>query len=502
MKKFPQWRAKVIGDEKREKIELIDKNADLLGFVNHNEVIKVFKKSSITVACSRWEEPFGRTSLEASANGCAVIITNKGGLPETITNARILTRLSVKNLTKEISRLILNKDLRKKLQTLSIKNFYLTHKYVTKMIDNYRDEKLQLNRIFYTKKIRNSLRILHITNFNERLDGRLFFNTGRRINNGFIRQGHSVLGFSDRDIQKYYKSFRDIKGAKTLNDKLKKTCYNYKPDLIVLGHADLISKDQISELKSDYPNTKFCQWFLDPLNKNGPDFERNKQRILDKIDVVDSTFLTTSPDVLNFLKNNNSFYIPNPSDKSFETLNNFNKSCNVDVFFALSHGVHRGVLKTGKIDDRILFLNDLKNNTPNVKFDIYGVDKIQPIWADHYFKTISNAKMGLNLSRGEAIKYYSSDRITQIVGNGLVCLIDEKTNYRNFFNNNEMVFYKDVNDLSEKITKISSDEKLRKKIAKNGKKKYMKHFNSDLVSEYIIDKTLDIKSNKKYLWEK
>ena len=56
------------------------------------------------------------------------------------------------------------------------------------------------------------------------------------------------------------------------------------------------------------------------------------------------------------------------------------------MFFALSHGVHRGVLKTGKIDDRILFLNDLKNNTPNVKFDIYGVDKIQPIWADHYFK--------------------------------------------------------------------------------------------------------------------
>ncbi len=40
------------------------------------------------------------------------------------------------------------------------------------------------------------------------------------------------------------------------------------------------------------------------------------------------------------------------------------------------------------------------------------------------------------------------------------------------------------------------------KIARNGKLKYMKYFNSDLVSEYIIDKTLDIKSNKKYLWEK
>ena len=487
---------------KKRKIELNHKNADLLGFLNHDDVLKIFKDSSIAVACSRWEEPFGRTSLEASANGCAVIITNKGGLPETITNARILSNLSADYLTKEITNLIKNENLRKKLQILSVKNFYLTHEFVTNMIDNYRDEKLKLNNLFNLKKSKKSLRILHITNFNERLDGRLFFNTGRRINNGFIRQGHSVLGFSDRDSQKYYKSIRDIKGAKSLNDKLKKTCYNYKPDLIVLGHADLISKDQIAELREDYPNTKFCQWFLDPLNKKGPDFNRNKDRILDKIEVVDTTFLTTSPDVLSFLNNKNSFYIPNPSDKSFETLNNFNKSCNVDVFFALSHGVHRGVLKSGKTDDRILFLNDLKSNTPNVKFDIYGIDRVQPIWADHYFKTISNAKMGLNLSRGEAIKYYSSDRITQIVGNGLVCLIDEKTSYRNFFNNNEMVFYNNVSDLSEKIIRISSDEKLRKKIARNGKTKYMKYFNSDLVSEYIIDKTLDIKPNKKHLWEK
>ncbi len=501
LKKFPNWKAKIIGDEKREKIDLNHKNADLLGFLHHDDVLRVFKNSSIAVACSRWEEPFGRTSLEASANGCAVIITDKGGLPETITNARILSNLSAESLTKEITNLIKNENLRKKLQELSIKNFYLTHEFVTSMIDNYRDEKLKLNNFFTVKKIKKSLRILHITNFNERLDGRLFFNTGRRINNGFIRQGHSVLGFSDRDIQKYYKSISDIKGAKSLNDKLKKTCYNYKPDLIVLGHADLISKNQILELREDYPNTKFCQWFLDPLNKKGPDFDRNKERILDKIEAVDATFLTTSPDVLSFLKHKNSYYIPNPSDKSFETLNNFNKSCNVDVFFALSHGVHRGVLKLGKTDDRILFLNHLKSNTPNVKFDIYGIDKVQPIWADHYFKTISNAKMGLNLSRGEAIKYYSSDRITQIVGNGLVCLIDEKTNYRNFFNNNEMVFYNNVNDLSEKIIKISSDEKLRKKIARNGKNKYMKYFNSDLVSEYIIDKTLEIKSNKKYLWE-
>ena len=44
--------------------------------------------------------------------------------------------------------------------------------------------------------------------------------------------------------------------------------------------------------------------------------------------------------------------------KSFEILNNYNKFCNVDVFFALSHGVHRGVLKSCHgLDDRITFLN-------------------------------------------------------------------------------------------------------------------------------------------------
>ena len=110
--------------------------------------------------------------------------------------------------------------------------------------------------------------------------------------------------------------------------------------------------------------------------------------------------------------------------------------------------------------------------------------------------------MGLNLSRGEAIKYYSSDRITQIVGNGLVCLIDEKTQYRNFFNDKEMVFYNNVSDLSEKIEKLTNDDKLRRKIAKKGKEKYMKYFNSDLVAKYIIEKNLNINNKKRYFWEK
>ena len=501
LNKYPEWKANVIGDEQRDKISVKHKNLNNYGFLQHQRVINIYKKTSIAVVCSRWEEPFGRTSLEASSAGCAVIISNRGGLPETITDGIILKNLTSKNLYKNLDNLIKNEIKRRKIQKKSINNFYLTHRYVSNLIDTYRDEKLNYLKSFNLIK-NTSLRILHVTNFNERHDGRLFFNTGRRINNGLIRLGHSILEFSDRDIQKYYKNFKDFSGSINLNNKLKKTCYNFKPDLIIFGHADLVSVDTLAELKDDYPNLKMSQWFLDPLNKKGPDYERNKQRILDKIEFMEANFLTTSPDVLKFLPSSTrNYFIPNPSDSSFETLKNHNRNCNMDVFFALSHGVHRGTLKSGKYDDRSVFIKKLMQITKDIKYDIYGLDKVQPIWADHYFKTISNSKMGLNLSRGEPIKYYSSDRITQIIGNGLVTLIDEKTGYGDFFDDDEMVFYKNLSDLAEKIMKISQDEKLRKKIGQKGREKYLKYFNSSLVADYIINRTFDLKNKTKYFWE-
>tara|TARA_Y100000590_G_scaffold219586_1_gene248666 strand:+ start:270 stop:2399 length:2130 start_codon:yes stop_codon:yes gene_type:complete len=502
LKNYKNWSAYVIGDEPRDKLEFSHDRLFKLGFKEHKDVIDIYKKTSIAVVCSRWEEPFGRTSLEAAANGCAVIISNKGGLPETITNGKILKNLTVQEIYSQIKDLIINPKTRKNYQRLSYKNFYLSHQYVSKQIDDVRNNLLKINNPYVLLESSN-LRILHITNFNERHNGRLFFNTGRRLNNGFIRLGHSVLEFSDRDIVSRGKSIRDIYGSNTLNDKLVKTCYHFKPDMIVLGHADMISKDVLHNLKKDYSNLKITQWFLDPLNKQGPDYYKNKKRILDKSDILDSSFLTTSPEVINFLpKKYESFFIPNPSDQSMETLNNFEKDCSNDVFFALSHGVHRGKLKGRSSDDREKFIKNLIDKCKNIKFDIFGMNNIQPIWADQYFKNISNSKMGLNLSRGTPIKYYSSDRITQIVGNGLVTLIDEKTCYSDFFDKTEMVFYKNVSDLSEKIEKISSDEKLRKTIGKKGKNKYMKYFNSTLVADFIINKTFNINSKSKYLWHK
>ena len=494
--KYSDWNAYVIGDEPREKMFFKHKNLHNMGFKNNEFILDFLKKVSISVVCSRWEEPFGRTSLEAASRGSAVIISNRGGLPETSKSAVIMKNLDQKCLYKEISKLINDKNLLKEVQKNNYKNFFLTHKYVCGLIDDIRKKYLIKKVNILNRKV---LKIMHITNFNYRFDGRLHYNTGRRINNGFVRLGHNVLTVSDRDILHNNKNLNDLNGSKNLQKSVLNNFNNFKPDLVILGHADNIKNETIDYIKKD--KTLIAQWFLDPVSKHGPDYLNNKRRLLEKNNVVDKTFLTTDPKSLDF-KTINSFYIPNPCDLSFETLNNFNNECDNDLFFAMSHGVHRGELKKGKKDDREIFINKLIRRNKSLKFDIYGMYDSQPIWAENFIKKVSNSSMGLNLSRGKPIKYYSSDRLAQLMGNGLLTFVDKRTQLNDFFNDDELIFYNNIDDLTFKLNKYKNDHKKRKLIARKGKKKYFKYFNSTLVADYIIKETLGYKVANNFLWVK
>ena len=502
LNEFPEWRAEVVGDEAREKINFEHNRFILNGFRDHNFVQNLYKKTSIAVVCSRWEEPFGRTSLEATSNGCAVIISEKGGLPETTQNGLILKNLTTRNLYKLIKELILDKKKRNILQEKSLKDFYLTDSFISKKIDIIRSN---LTKVINTNKIKINiskkkiLKIIHITNFNERHNGRLFFNTGRRINNGLVRLNHSVLTISDRDIQSYNRTFKDYDGSGKLNKKLIETISNYVPDIIILGHADLIDIETLKFIKKNYPNIKIIQWFLDKMTE---EWGRNKKRFLNKMQLMDCNFCTTSPDLLSFPKNNKVYYIPNPSDTSFETKKCFKNTQPIyDVFFAMSHGVHRGILKKGKFDKRTVFIDKLIKKNPNLKFNIHGAYNIQPIWSDDFMNSLYETKMALNLSQGKSIKYYSSDRIAQLMGNGILTFVDIKTQLNNFFTNKEVIFYNSLNDLSDKMNFYSKNDKIRRKIAKAGRIKYHKNFDTKKVCQYIINKTMNYASKTRYIWD-
>ena len=499
--KYPNWSAKVFGDEPREKLLFKHKNLKILGFKNNKFILDSLKNISISVICSRWEEPFGRTSLEAASRGSAVIISDKGGLPETNSAAIILKKLNHINLFNIINNLIKNEKKLLKIQKENYNNFVYTHKYISNIIDDLRKRFISKEiKNFYIKK-KYPLKIIHITNFNQRFNGRLHYNTGKRLQNGFIRLGHNVLAISDRDIINKNKSFQDISGKKSLQNSIITTYKNFKADCIILGHADSVENNTLEELRNSNKNLKICQWFLDPIVKNGPDYNKNNERINNKVNYLDATFLTSEPNTLKY-KINNSFFIPNPSDHSFETLKNYEKNCNNDIFFAMSHGVHRGLLKKGKFDDREIFINKLVNKNKDIKFDLYGMNNVQPIWGDDFLSKISNSSMGLNLSRGPASKYYSSDRVAQLFGNGLLTFINKKAQFNDFLPKNTFISYQGIDDLSFKINKYKKDDKERKKIAKNGRDFYLRYINSTLVADFILSKTFDIKSKNNFVWER
>ena len=483
---FPKWKAFSIGDEDRRKIFIDHKNHHELGFLCHEKVLSLLDKTSISVVPSKWEEPFGRTALEASSRGCVTIISNRGGLPETTKEAIKLKDLDENNLYKLIKFFIKNRKKRYLIQKKSLQNVDHVISENTKLIDKIRRETLPYSNFNFIKK---KLKILNIYNQGQKLNHRLYnISLGKKFSNGFIRNGHDVLELSDRDFIKNNRSlnfFNNNNFQKYLIESFR----NYNPDLLFFGHTKNIDLETIDILKSINKNLIISQWNEDPVMPSLKYSKNNIENIKRYSNLVDHTFITTDPSELKKQEKdiNNLHFFFVPVDKNIEFFDVYKLRPQKDLFYAMSHGVNRATLKEGTEDDRIIFLNELVKKIPDIKYDFYGFANKQPIWGNNFFRSLINSKMGLNLSRGKPTKYYSSNRIASIMGNGLLTFIDKKVQMDHFFNKNEIVFYSNINDLADKIKFYSKNEKLRKKIAMNGKKKYFKIFNEKRITEYFIN---------------
>ena len=342
----------------------------------------------------------------------------------------------------------------------------------------------------------SNIKILHIADLHFRHNGRLFYSAGKKINNGLILNGHNVLNISDRDVTNQKKNIFDIGSKKYLFNLIIENIENFKPDMILFGHVDRLSYLNFLELKNRYKQIKFAQWFLDPLIKKGPDYEKNKSRFFLKYQFCDTNFITTSPSAIDFVNSEKTFFIPNPIDPSIDIYKNHLIDHKYDIFIAISHGQHRGILKKDFTDNRVKLINQL---TKKVNYNIFGT-KNNPVWGQNFFNELNKCSMAINLSRGEPIKYYSSDRMASLLGNGLLTFIHEKYYYQDFFTKNEIVTYKNINDLNKKILFYKKNKKLLKKIASNGFKKAHKIFNNKLISDFIVRKTFGYQIIKKHSW--
>jgi glycosyltransferase involved in cell wall biosynthesis len=125
---LPDWRLVVAGEDKaklfhgrgaplaRERDALADR-LTLLGQVSHAEAMDLFARAEIAVAPSIWREPFGRTALEAMAQGCAVVATRAGALAEVVDDAgEIVDAGDIPAFAAALRRLASDEPLRRRLQ--------------------------------------------------------------------------------------------------------------------------------------------------------------------------------------------------------------------------------------------------------------------------------------------------------------------------------------------------------------------------------------------------
>jgi len=496
LKKNKEWNFLVCGDEPRENIVFKHQNFFNYGWLSNKKVNDLYKRVSIVIVPSKWKEPLGRVPIEASKNGAVVISSDKGGLLELSPFSLIDRSNSVKGILKILNKCIKNKFFLSTLNKLNKNYKYERSNYIKikKKLNEIRkqacDKKININ-------FNHPVKILHITDSHIRHFGRLFYSTGKKLSNGFLLNNYNLQSFSDRDIQSYNKSYKDMKGSNYLNNGLLNFMSNFRPDILLMGHADNITNKTLTIIKSIYPGTKLSQWFLDPLIKSGPDYVKNTKRLKLKFNLCDSNFITTSPKVLNFDRKK-TFFLPNPVDYTIDCLDlSKNPDPLYDVFIAISHGQHRGILKKGKVDIRF---NEIKEiiKSDFVKTNLFGFNDREPVWGDNFFNELKKCSMGINLSRGEPIKWYSSDRIASLMGNGLLTFVKKKYFFSDFFNKNEIIFYDETDELLDKIIYYKKNYKERSNIAKNGRNKYFKLFNNKIISKYIVDKTLGLETKIKW----
>ena len=485
--KFKDWKAIAIGNEPREKFDFQHKNFKILDWIQHKKILKYYSKASISVVPSRWLEPFGRTAMESAAYGCATITSKNGGLPETFDNELFLEKISSDEIYRLIYKLIKNKKLQKIIQK---RNFLNVKHKINKKVKQLDDlKRFFLNSNVYVNRGKK-LKILHISQFDDRNDYRLFnISISSKISKGLIRNGHDVINFSYRNyINKSIIQDRN----RTINQKVLDITNNYRPNLIILGHNNFLYRNNIEILKSKF-NCKISLWYEDALGKkaDGPHWRENLSLIEANNDLIDTYFTTTHPDeIFTTINKKKMTFLPIPVDENIENLKLYeNKTNYKDFFFALSHGVNFGKLKKRKKDEREDFIKKLMNKFPRINYNILGIANENPKWNYDYYKELSKCKIALNLSRGKPIKLTSSNRIASLIGNGIYTFIDQKTQYDKIFDESEVGTYKSIDDLGNKVEFLLSNENKIKKYAKNGRDKYFKLFNSKVVSDKIINKT-------------
>ena len=335
------------------------------------------------------------------------------------------------------------------------------------------------------------MRIVIAGNYNEKRAGANFYATVRKLTNGFIRNGHHVMAFSDRDVAREVHRWGIGRGGDAgANARLVELCRSFKPDLLVLFHADKITNDTVREIRAALPGMGVAVVNLDPVF-----LAENPPRIRRFAEVADVTFITTAGQHLDqfVTPGHRLAFIPNPTDPSIETLQCFSES-DLPYDFLCTIGTERSTPWRGQM------MRDIEQRVPEARYAFYGLEGRRYLQGQDYFDAIASAKMGLNLSRADDHHLYSSDRFAQYAGNGLLVFVARSTGYDEIFTDEEFVFYRDLDELAEKLRYFLKNDGERQRIARNGYEGYHAFFSERLVARFMEDVMTGRPLSADYAW--
>lgn len=340
-------------------------------------------------------------------------------------------------------------------------------------------------------------RILIVGNFGRKGLYRRYFNTEAKLANGFIRGGHHVLSFSDRDHAREATIWGTQKaGRRKLASQLLEVVTHYQPHMILFGHVDLLPNTIFEQLRNAAPGVRLAALCVDALFR-----EATVARFVARAQEMEAAFITTGDRSLLKglgLPEGRLYFLPNPVDDSMETERVFDKRRE-------ELGFDGQFLGTG-IDKREAQLDAIRAGLPvEYRFHCggkaYASERIDS--TDFLLKLADSAvcpNLPLDdLNKAQLHRLYSSDRIAQTLGQGVTTLTIKACHLSDLYDDG-VVEYEDRASLVEQMCELFKDDEKRQRIGEKGHLIAHSRTSATRISDYILSRTMG-EGNPEIFWD-
>lgn len=336
------------------------------------------------------------------------------------------------------------------------------------------------------------MRILHVAHQQLRKYGHLRVSWAQKLYFGLIRAGHCVQAFSDRDVAAFEAPLGIRRfGESASNRRLLETAEAFEPDLVIVGHCDIIENRTLESIR------KLCPGVIIAGANNDPLFvPENARKIESRCAVVDAMFVSTGKRELARFEGQRArlFHMPNPVDASIDVFDaSTSEQLENDLVFCSKSTEHtsRGEL--------VSFLK--RELAQELVFKTPGSFAEPGVWGRDYERFLSKSKMGLNLNRQEGLHWYSSARMAQMVGNGLLVFTHKGADFASLLPDETLVYFDTQEGLLNSIREFHHDDEKRKHWAGNARRFFHQEINSTLYAQHIVESAMQLPFSHNYVWE-